>query len=99
MLHWHGDAFAIPEGADHLAATPLCRNQAFALGTNVLGVQFHPEADASGGLERWLVGHAVELAAAGVDPRILREDAVRAGPALRQAGRRMLTEWLEGLKP
>jgi GMP synthase (glutamine-hydrolysing) len=99
VLHWHGDAFVIPERADHLAATPLCRNQAFALGANVLGVQFHPEANACGGLERWLVGHAVELAAAGIDPGILREDAARVGPTLRDAARRMLAEWLDGLKP
>jgi GMP synthase (glutamine-hydrolysing) len=72
VLHWHGDSFAIPKGAERLAETPLCRNQAFALGANVLGVQFHPEADACGGLERWLIGHAVELDAAGVNPRILR---------------------------
>jgi GMP synthase (glutamine-hydrolysing) len=99
VLHWHGDSFAIPEGAKRLAETGLCRNQAFALGTNVLGVQFHPEADARGGLERWLIGHAVELAAAGIDPRILREDAARVGPSLREAARSTLAEWLDRLTP
>jgi GMP synthase (glutamine-hydrolysing) len=97
VLHWHGDSFAIPEGAERLAETPLCRNQAFALGANVLGVQFHPEADACGGLERWLMGHAVELAAAGRDPRILRQEAVLVGPALREAAHSMLAEWLDRL--
>jgi GMP synthase (glutamine-hydrolysing) len=99
VLHWHGDSFAIPEGAERLAETPLCRNQAFALGANVLGVQFHPEADACGGLERWLIGHAVELAAAGINPRVLREDAARVGPALREAAHTMLVEWLDRLTP
>lgn len=97
VLHWHGDAFQIPEGAENLASTALCATQGFALGRNVLGLQFHPEVDACAGIESWLVGHAAELASAGIDPRSLREDAVRFGPALREASRRMLTEWLQGL--
>ncbi|MGW9330269.1 glutamine amidotransferase [Bosea sp. NPDC055594] len=97
VLHWHGDAFEIPEGADNLAATPLCATQGFALGRNVLGLQFHPEVNACAGIERWLVGHAVELAAAGIAPRNLRADAEHFGPALREAARQMLADWLEGL--
>lgn len=98
VLHWHGDTFAVPEGAEALAATPHCRNQAFALGSNILAVQFHPEVNACTGLERWFIGHAVELAAAGIDPRSLRDDCKRIGPALREAARRMLSEWLDGLE-
>ncbi|WP_234054181.1 MULTISPECIES: glutamine amidotransferase [unclassified Xanthobacter] len=97
VLHWHGDAFQIPEGGENLATTALCATQGFALGRNVLGLQFHPEVDACAGIERWLVGHAAELASAGVDPRALREDAQRFGRALRDAARKMLTEWLQGL--
>lgn len=97
VLHWHGDAFEIPEGARNLAVTPACTRQAFALGRNVLGLQFHPEVDACAGIERWLVGHALELASAGLDPNALRAAAASVGPALRDASRRMLAEWLEGL--
>ncbi|RIV85476.1 glutamine amidotransferase [Aurantiacibacter xanthus] len=96
VLHWHGDAFAIPGGADSLAATALCATQGFAFGRNVLGLQFHPEVNACAGIERWLVGHAAEIAAAGIDPCALRRDAAAHGPALRDAARKMLTEWLEG---
>lgn len=99
VLHWHGDAFQIPEGAASLATTPICATQGFALGAHVLGLQFHPEVDACAGIERWLVGHASELAGAGIDPNVLREDAARFGPALRDAARRMLTEWLQGVRP
>ncbi len=98
VLHWHGDAFEIPDGAEHLAATPACTRQAFAFGPNVLALQFHPEVDACTGMERWLVGHAIELAAAGLDPNLLRKTAIEVGPALRDASRRMLAEWLEGLE-
>jgi GMP synthase (glutamine-hydrolysing) len=45
VLHWHGDLFELPPGAERLAATPPCPNQAFALGRNAIGFQFHPEAD------------------------------------------------------
>lgn len=99
VLHWHGDTFETPEGAENLGSTPLCGQQAFALGRNVLGVQFHPEAEMCNGLEPWLVGHAAELAAAGIDPRAIRADATRHGPRLREAGRAMFAEWLEGLEP
>lgn len=97
VLHWHGDAFDIPDGARNLATTPQGATQGFALGANVLGLQFHPEVDACAGIERWLVGHAVELAAAGIDPRTLRDDAARFGPALRDASGKMLSAWLENL--
>lgn len=97
VLHWHGDVFEIPDGAVNLAATPLCAAQAFSRGPNILGLQFHTEVNACAGIERWLVGHAVELAAAGIDPRALRADAARVAPPLRAASRKMLAEWLDGL--
>jgi len=96
VLHWHGDAFEIPEGASSLATTALCSTQGFAIGQNVLGLQFHPEVDACAGIERWLIGHAAELAAARIDPCALRDDAARHGPALREAARKMFAEWLRG---
>jgi GMP synthase (glutamine-hydrolysing) len=48
MLHWHGDAAALPPGARLLASTPTCDNQAFALGSRQFGLQFHCEVDADG---------------------------------------------------
>lgn len=96
VLHWHGDTFDLPEGCDLLASTPLCRNQAFARGPDVLGLQFHPEAMASR-FEYWLIGHASELATAGINPKTLREDARRYAKGLEQAGAAMLRDWLAGL--
>lgn len=43
VLHWHGDTFAIPDGAVHLARSWGCENQAFRYGENVLALQFHLE--------------------------------------------------------
>ena len=97
VLHWHGDQFDIPEGAVHLAGTAIGANQAFAVGTQVLGLQFHLEADAAR-LERWLVGHACELGVAQVDPRTLRADAQKYGGLLTLAARDVLVAWLTNLE-
>jgi GMP synthase (glutamine-hydrolysing) len=96
VLHWHGDTVDLPGGAALLASTDLCPHQAFALGRHALGLQFHGEADAAE-IERWLIGHACEIAAAGLDPRALRADSSRHGPRLREAGARVFTDWLAGL--
>lgn len=98
VLHWHGDRFEIPAGAERLAETEASAHQAFAIGPNILGLQFHPEANAKR-IESWLIGHACELAAAGIDPRRLRADAARYGAALRDAGRLMFSQWLKELRP
>ena len=97
VLHWHGDAFQIPDTAENLASTPLCATQGFSLGHHVLALQFHPEVDVTAGIERWLTGHAAELAGAGIDPRVLRAHAAQVGPELREAGQKMLAEWLQGV--
>jgi GMP synthase-like glutamine amidotransferase len=43
-FHWHGDTFDLPRGAKRLANSEACTNQAFELGTNVIGLQFHLES-------------------------------------------------------
>lgn len=43
VLHWHGDTFELPPGALALAESDGCRNQAFAVGNNLIGLQFHIE--------------------------------------------------------
>jgi GMP synthase (glutamine-hydrolysing) len=97
VLHWHGDMFDIPSGSDRLAATAACPNQAFARGSNIMALQCHPEVDAICDIERWLVGHAVELAFAKADIHRLRADAVRHGEALKTGACKMFEAWLKGL--
>ena len=96
VLHWHGDTFDLPEDCSLLASTPLCRNQAFSRGPNVLGLQFHPEVRGAR-FEHWLLGHASELATSGIDPVALRRDAKRYASDLEKAGAILLEQWLAGI--
>lgn len=98
VLHWHGDTYSLPAGATNLASSDALEQQAFAIGREVLALQFHAEVDCGDRFERWLVGHAAELAAAGVDPAALRRNARTTGPALRVAADRTITQWLSGLE-
>ena len=43
VFQWHGDTFDIPEDAVRLAESELCPNQAFRVGRNIYGLQFHVE--------------------------------------------------------
>jgi GMP synthase-like glutamine amidotransferase len=43
-FHWHGDTFDLPAHAVHLMQTPVCKIQAFLYKNNVMGLQFHLEA-------------------------------------------------------
>ena len=43
VFHWHGETFDLPPGAELLAHSEACRNQAYRVGENVYGLQYHLE--------------------------------------------------------
>jgi GMP synthase (glutamine-hydrolysing) len=97
VLHWHGDVFDLPDGTINLASTDICAHQAFAAGNHALAFQCHPEADGMG-FERWLIGHACEIAAApGVSVAGLRADTARYAAGAARAGQVVLRNWLAAL--
>jgi GMP synthase (glutamine-hydrolysing) len=96
VLHWHGDNLALPDGGETLAVTKACPVQAFRRGSNLLGLQFHAEAEGRR-LEAWLIGHTVELGKAGFDPRRIRDDTKRYGAALERKADLVFDEWLDQL--
>ena len=97
MLHWHGETFSLPQGAVLLASSEACENQAFSLGSGVLALQFHPEVTASA-LERWYIGHIVEILAAGLSVATLRRDAARYAGTLVRQGEKFLVDWLDDVE-
>jgi GMP synthase (glutamine-hydrolysing) len=76
VLHWHGEEFAVPPGAETLASSAATPCQAFRAGT-AWGLLFHPEADGAL-VDAWLAepsmaAEAREVLGAGA------EDRLRAG--------------------
>jgi GMP synthase (glutamine-hydrolysing) len=68
QFQWHYDSFELPMGADRIASSAKCPNQAFRIGRSY-GLQFHPEASAQI-VEGWALSEKgiAELVANGVNP-------------------------------
>ena len=83
-LHWHGDVFDLPDGAQPLASSERTEQQAFRHG-NAWGVLFHPEADREL-VDLWLDEPTMDeeaKAALGDDaPTTLRRQASESEPQL-----------------
>lgn len=92
VFHWHGDMFAIPEGAAHLLASEACGAQAFLWKGQVLGLQFHIELRAQD-VEGLLAHGAAELEAGG--KFVQTPEQIRAGMARCEALRPMLFSMLD----
>lgn len=58
-FHWHEETFALPEGAQRLAGSAVCPNQAFVIGS-ALALQFHPEMTETM-VREWAAGMPAEL--------------------------------------
>jgi GMP synthase (glutamine-hydrolysing) len=97
VLHWHGDTFVLPKGAELLASTDLYENQAFSYGPRVLAIQFHPEVRDTH-IEQWLMGHACELASAGIDVPLLRNESHYQAPKLQPHAEALLKDWLASVR-
>ena len=93
VLHWHGDTFDLPDGATQLAASARYAQQVFVYGDHGWGFQCHPEVRGRD-LERWFIGHACELAQAGIDVNALRAETQAQAKALERAAGRMWRNWL-----
>ncbi len=68
VYQWHGYSFALPAGAELLAQSDICSNQAFRYGELGWGFQFHLELDQRL-IKRWLKlpAYLRELAASDVE--------------------------------
>ncbi len=57
VFQWHEDSFDVPEGGALLGTGKTCMNQAFRVGQNAYGLQFHMEVT-PGMIEDWIRGEA-----------------------------------------
>ncbi len=98
IFHWHGDTFEIPRGAVHLAASEICKNQAFRYGKKVYGLQFHLEVDEPM-IERWLVvphhKEEMENLKGKVDPKDIREQTPRHIHRLKSLSHSAFSEFIK----
>jgi GMP synthase (glutamine-hydrolysing) len=62
----------------------------------VLALQFHVELPQKH-MERWLIGHTLELTTSKVDLGTMRADTARFAPAANAASQRLFNDWLDGV--
>jgi len=59
VYHWHNDTFFLPAEAELLASSPGCGRQAYKIGDQIYGFQFHPETD-NRLVQEWLMTDEAE---------------------------------------
>jgi GMP synthase (glutamine-hydrolysing) len=96
-LQWHGDTFALPEGAIRLARSEAYENQAFVV-NRAYGLQFHLEIGTALALEWGRIpayGQSLESTLGpGALPRLVEQIAVHEH-AMTGLARRLFAGWLE----
>jgi GMP synthase-like glutamine amidotransferase len=96
VFHWHGETFDLPAAATLLASSSACRNQAFQIGSNVIGLQFHLETTPES-LDAIIVHSRDELVPG---PYIQSEAAMRAaGPGHFPRVNRLMAAVLDHICP
>lgn len=77
VFQWHGDTFDIPEGATHLAGSELFPNQAYRIGDNIYGLQFHLEVTERM-IRQWMSEYQDEVASLNyIDPEKIINDTAK----------------------
>ncbi|UTW44170.1 gamma-glutamyl-gamma-aminobutyrate hydrolase family protein [bacterium SCSIO 12696] len=101
IFQWHGHTFDLPANAVPLSYGDRCRNQAFRVGTNTYGLQFHLEACESV-IERWLTvpQHQDDLSrlAPGAAEDV-RQQNINALPRSQQLAEQVFGAFIELLPP
>ena len=94
VLHWHGDTFDLPAGAELLASTEQTPHQAFRWKKRGLALQFHPEVSAHG-MERWYIGHSTDIGQMeNISVSELREQTEKHAYKMEACAQRFMGEWL-----
>lgn len=93
-FHWHGDVFALPDGAVSLARSAQTEHQAFRYGDTAYGVLFHLEVTPT--TVAWMTtAFQDELADEGLDGAAIRRAAMTHEQALRDTARTVYGRWAD----
>jgi GMP synthase (glutamine-hydrolysing) len=94
VFQWHGDGFELPMGAFRLASSVYYVNQAFRIGRNVYGLQFHLEMT-SRMIERWIDERSKDLAQLPyIHPDQIMSETQNYLPSLKYYGEKFLSEFV-----
>ncbi len=93
-FHWHGDTFSLGPGAARLAQSAITPNQAFRLGVNAYGFQFHLETTEEM-VREWERVYASEMAPQGgsIQPEAIEKNLAANAQALRETADKVFTRW------
>jgi GMP synthase (glutamine-hydrolysing) len=90
--HWHGDIFALPQGASSLASSELTACQAFRYGHSAYGFLFHLEMTTAI-IAAMVQAFADELHEAGIDGDEMIKQADRYLPRPQRIGSYVFQRW------
>jgi GMP synthase (glutamine-hydrolysing) len=94
VFQWHSEGFDLPSGALRLASSVCYENQAFRLGKNIYGLQFHLEMTSTM-IERWMDEHSKDLAQIPyIHPDKIVSDTQNYLPALKYYAEKFLSEFI-----
>ncbi len=104
-FHWHGETFTLPPGAQWLARSEACTNQAYTFGPHI-GMQFHIEMDEST-ISHWCEEGEPEVSAArskpDVYPYVMTTQQIAKVtseylPAMRVVANHLYRRWVQNLR-
>jgi len=93
-FHWHGDTFSLHPEATRLAQSALYANQAFRIGVNAYGFQFHMETTEDM-IRSWEKIYASELTPQGGPnpPERIETNLSANAKALRETAEKVFSRW------
>ncbi len=99
-FHWHGESFALPQGATHILSSQHCVNQAWAIGKH-LALQCHVEMT-SAMITAWCEAGAGEIEANLGSPAVksgldTQQQTAELLPQMNSVARRLYANWVASL--
>jgi GMP synthase-like glutamine amidotransferase len=101
-FHWHGETFALPNGAKHLLSSAHCHNQAYQIGS-ALAFQCHIEMTADM-VKTWCAQGVEELAEFSASPGVQQANQIlerlqQRIASLNNIAANVYSHWIKGLTP